>query len=163
MKGNTVGSRSDTEKAYIAGFLDGDGSLMLQVKSRSDTKRGLRIMATICLYQDARHDKTLHWIRKVFGIGYVTTRNDQITELRVQGFKAVSEILTDLQPFIRFKLLQTEAMLIACRILQKGIDKLSKQELFIVLEQILIIQNENYAAHHKKSREDLLKIFGLTP
>lgn len=32
LKGNTVGSRSDIEKAYIAGFLDGDGSIMLQIK-----------------------------------------------------------------------------------------------------------------------------------
>lgn len=33
LKGNTVGSRSDIEKAYIAGFLDGDGSIMLQLKN----------------------------------------------------------------------------------------------------------------------------------
>jgi LAGLIDADG endonuclease len=163
MKGNTVGSRSNIEKAYIAGFLDGDGSLMLQAKLRRDTKRGYRMMATICLYQDSRHDKTLHWIRKILDAGYISMRNDKITELRIQGFTTVAEILEDLKPFIRFKLLQCEAMILACRILQKGIHKLSQQELFIVLEQIIIIQDENYSAHHKKSREDLLKIFGLTP
>ena len=64
-----MGSRSNIEKAYIAGFLDGDGSVMLQVKRRSDTKRGLRFMATICLYQDTRHEKPLYWIQEVFGIG----------------------------------------------------------------------------------------------
>ena len=56
LKGNTVGSQSDIEKAYIAGFLDGDGSIMLQLKKRVDTIRGYRFMATICLYQDSRHD-----------------------------------------------------------------------------------------------------------
>ncbi len=48
-KGNTVGSRSKTDLAYIAGFLDGDGSLMLQLKKRKDTKLGWRFMCTICL------------------------------------------------------------------------------------------------------------------
>lgn len=58
-----MGSRSDIEKAYIAEFLDGDGSLMLQLKKRKDTTRGYRFMATICLYQDSRHDDTLYWMQ----------------------------------------------------------------------------------------------------
>jgi len=33
-----VGSQSKTNLAYIAGFLDGDGSLMLQIKKRKDGK-----------------------------------------------------------------------------------------------------------------------------
>ena len=71
-----MGSRLETDSAYIAGFLDGDGSLMFQVKSRADTKRGVRFMATICLYQDTRHEKPLHWIRERLGIGYIFRRND---------------------------------------------------------------------------------------
>jgi len=55
-----VGSRSKTDLAYIAGFLDGDGSLMLQLKKRADMKRGIRFMTTIYLYQDTRHDKDLY-------------------------------------------------------------------------------------------------------
>ncbi len=50
-----MGSRSKTNLAYIAGFLDGDGSLMLQVKKRKDGNVGIRFMATICFYQDSRH------------------------------------------------------------------------------------------------------------
>ena len=33
-KDNTVGSRSNIDLAYIAGFLDGDGSIMLQKKKK---------------------------------------------------------------------------------------------------------------------------------
>lgn len=72
LKGNTVGSQLSVEKAYIAGFLDGDGSIMLQLKKRSDSPRGYRFMATICLYQDTRHDAPLYWMREVFGIGYIS-------------------------------------------------------------------------------------------
>ncbi len=158
-----MGSRSDIEKAYIAGFLDGDGSLMLQVKQRSDTTRGYRLMATICLYQDSRHDKDLYWMQGILHAGYITQRNDKMTELRVNGFKTVADILEDLKPFIRFKKLQAKAMITACRILEGGIHKLSKQQLQLVLDQIIIIQSENYTAHRKKSQEELLKIFDLTP
>ena len=58
-----MGSRLDIENAYIAGFLDGDGSIMLQIKKRSDVKSGYRFMATVCFYQDSCHDKNLFWIR----------------------------------------------------------------------------------------------------
>jgi hypothetical protein len=163
LKGNTVGSRSEIEKAYIAGFLDGDGSIMLQIKRRSDTSRGYRFMATICLYQDSRHDLPFDWIRSVFNVGYISKRNDGMSELRINGFVRVQEILTDLLPFIRFKKLQAEAMIKACQILSKNMKMLSKQELIEVIELILIIQNENYVAHRKKSYEELLKITGLTP
>jgi len=120
-------------------------------------------MATICLYQDSRHDETLHWIRKVFGVGYVSKRNDNITELRVNGFARVQEILKQLKPFIRFKAVQAEAMIKACRILETDIRVLSKKQLLRIVDLILVIQNENYTAHRKKSKEELLKILGLTP
>ena len=120
-------------------------------------------MATICFYQDSRHDEDLYWIREVLGIGYVSIRNDAMTELRINGFTAVIDVLQDLQPFIRFKKLQAEALLAACHILASDIRLLSNQQLQVVLEMILIIQGNNYKAHRKKSREELVKILGLTP
>ena len=163
MKGNTVGSRLSVEKAYIAGFLDGDGSIILQLKKRSDTKRGYRFMATICFYQDTRHDKTLYWIQKVLGIGYISKRKDHITELRINGFDRIEKILLDLKPFIRFKAVQAKAMLNACRILRKDINMLSKKELLMLVDVVLTIQSENYVTNRKKSKEELLDALGLSP
>jgi intein/homing endonuclease len=92
-----VGSRSKIEKeierAYIAGFLDGDGSLMLQIKKRHDSKSKFRFMVTICFYQDTRHAKDLNWIKKVLGIGYISKRNDGMSELRINGYDSVKNIL----------------------------------------------------------------------
>src|ERR1700722_17468960 len=103
-QGNTVGSRSNLDLAYIAGFLDGDGSLMIQLKRRSDSKKGTRrLMLTICFYQDSRHDEPLQWIKKVLGIGYISQRNDGMTELRINGHRQVLDILESLKPFLKFK------------------------------------------------------------
>ena len=111
-----MGSRLEVERAYIAGFLDGDGSIMLQLKKRSDTKFGFRFMATICLYQDSRHEAPLIWIQSIFGAGYVFRRNDSITELRINGFSTVYRILSELEPYVQFKKIQLSMMLRACKI-----------------------------------------------
>ena len=159
-----MGSRPETEKAYIAGFLDGDGSIMLQLKKRSDTKRGYRFMATICLYQDTRHEEPLHWMRDVFNIGYVTKRNDGMSELRINGFKKVREVLTELLPYFRFKRIQAETMIRACTILEETpLRMLSEKQIRDLIDLVLAIQNENYATHRKRQKDELLKEFCLTP
>ena len=93
-----MGSRSKIDLAYIAGFLDGDGSLMLQVKKRKDGKLKKRFMCTICFYQDARHSEPFKWIRKILGIGYISRRNDGIAELRIKAFKRTRDIMKNLIP-----------------------------------------------------------------
>ncbi len=159
-----MGSRSNTSLAYIAGFLDGDGSLMLQLKKRKDGKNGLRFMATICLYQDTRHAEPLRWVRNTFNIGYISHRNDGITELRINGFKQVQLILDLLIPYIRFKKIQAKALRNACMILsQTSLKRLGIQKLRKVVEYILEIQNENYGTGKKRTKDELYAVLGLTP
>lgn len=159
-----MGSRSRTDLAYIAGFLDGDGSLMLQIKKRKDGRSKLRFMATICFYQDTRHEDTLKWIRNILGIGYLSQRKDGMTELRVNGYRQVNQILSDLQPFIKFKRVQTNALLQASALLSETtFSKLDNTSLLTLVDWILVIQNENYVTKRKKSREELCQVLGLTP
>ncbi len=155
-----MGSQSQNDLAYIAGFLDGDGSLMIQIKKRSDSKKGIRVMLTICFYQDTRHEKPLLWIRKILGIGYISRRKDGMTELRINGFAQVERVLKNLLPFIKFKEIQAKAILESAVILQKGFEENVRRK---ILESILVVQQENYASRSKKSRTDLLKILDLTP
>lgn len=156
-----MGSRLKTsELAYIAGFLDGDGSLMIQIKKRSDSKKGTRIMFTICFYQDTRHEKPLLWIRKTLSVGYISRRNDGMTELRINGYRTVESILSKLFPYLRFKKIQAEAILKSIQVLNKGLDDSGKKKL---IKNILIVQSENYKSHKKKSEEELIRVLSLTP
>jgi hypothetical protein len=164
VKGNTVGSHSKTDLAYIAGFLDGDGSLMLQIKKRSDTKRGWRFMCTICLYQDTRHEAPLLWMQQIFGIGYISRRNDGITEFRINGFVRAKEILTALLPFLRFKKRQAVAILAACELLSSIQQRdLSDEHVTTLVDYVLEVQSQNYITKKKKTREEILSALGLTP
>ena len=161
---NKINLASNLEDlAYIAGFLDGDGSLMLQVKKRADIKKGWRLMATICFYQDSRHDKPLDWIRKQLEIGYISKRNDGITELRINGYDQVMNVLRKLLPYIKFKKRQAKLVIECLEFLRKKGKDLDTQDHYKIIDWILSIQDINYQSPHKKTRQDYIKLFGLTP
>ena len=159
-----MGSRSSADLAYIAGFLDGDGSLMLQIKKRKDGKVKIRFMATICFYQDTRHEKTLHWIREVLKIGYISRRTDGMSELRINGYIQVRDILKKLLPYVRFKAVQAKSLIQATEILSSAkFRMLEKKQLLSLVQLALIMQRENYVTKKKKTKEELLAALGLTP
>ena len=136
---------------------------MLQIKKRKDGKSKRRFMCTICFYQDSRHEKPLHWIRQILGIGYLSGRNDGMSELRINGFKQVRDIIRDLSPFIRFKEKQAKAMLKAADLLTKKSSQLGKDDMLKLINHIIAIQDSNYVTKKKKTRKDLLDILDLTP
>ena len=137
---------------------------MLQIKKRKDGALKKRFMTTICFYQDTRHEKDLYWIQKKLGIGYVSRRNDGMTELRINGYAQVRDILKQLLPFIRFKRLQARALYTAARLLSSvPYRKLSEKQLRQLTALILVMQNENYVTKRKRSKKELLHVFGLTP
>ena len=121
-------------------------------------------MATICFYQDSRHEKSLFWIKKVLKIGFISQRNDGMTELRINGFKQTKEILKKLMPFIRFKSEQAKALYGAVSLLnQRETRLLNKKDLLKLVNFIMTIQKNNYVTRKKKTKADILKVLGLTP
>lgn len=109
--------------AYIAGFLDGDGSVRIQFQPR---KKTFRVRAVISLAQKWGKEKELQWIRNQLRIGYIYQRNDNMTELRIEGHEAVEEILNKLKPHILFKKKQVELVLKILGLLKEGEDNLIK-------------------------------------
>ena len=121
-------------------------------------------MLTICFYQDSRHAKPLYWIKRVLRIGYISKRKDGITELRINGFKQIKDIVGNLIPFIKFKKVQAKAIYSAANLLNCVKNKdLSEKDLHRLINYILVIQNNNYVTKKKKTKKDLLKILDLTP
>lgn len=121
-------------------------------------------MATICLYQDSRHEKTLLWIQKRVKCGYVSRRNDGITELRMQGFQQVKELLEDLLPHIRFKKKQAKLLIRACIMLEKStLRTMTPRSMRTIADLLLAIQSENYMSKGRRKKEDLYQLLGLTP
>ena len=100
-------------------------------------------------------------MKRKFRIGYISRRNDNITELRINGYKQVERILKLLKPYIKFKKIQTKILLKSAKILQKK--KISEKDYRILVDNIILIQSENYVTKRKKTKEELLKVLELTP
>jgi hypothetical protein len=94
---------NNEEKAYIAGFLDGDGSIMAQLIHRKDYKLGYQIRVSIVFYQKSSNQSILLWLKEQLGYGYIRNRNDGMTEYTIVGLREVKYILTLLYPFLRLK------------------------------------------------------------
>jgi hypothetical protein len=94
---------SNEEKAYIAGFLDGDGSIMAQLVSRKGYKLGYQIRVSVVFYQKDTRQEFLLWLKEQLGYGYVRIRNDGMCEYTIVGLREVEYVLTLLYPFLRLK------------------------------------------------------------
>ena len=91
------------ELAYMAGFLDGDGCIMLQLIFRHDYRLGYQIRASIVFYQKTKYRNFLEWLKKRLDYGYIRNRNDDMSEYTIVGASPVNEILKLLYPYLRLK------------------------------------------------------------
>lgn len=103
-------------KAYIAGFLDGDGSIFLQLIRRKDYKLGYQIRASIVFFQKNNNKKILRWLIHKLRCGYLRDRNDGLSEYTIVGFKDVYKILRALEPYLLIKKKQAK---LAIRIINR--------------------------------------------
>ena len=96
------------ELAYIGGFLDGDGCIMLQLVYRHDYVLGYQIRASIVFYQNQKYASFLEWLKEKFEYGYIRNRGDGVCEYTIVGIEPVFKILSLLKPYSRLKKLQAE-------------------------------------------------------
>ena len=90
-------------KAYIAGFLDGDGSIFLQLVRRKDYVYGYQVRASIVFYQKTNQKLILRWLKHKLRLGYVRDRNDGLSEYTIVGLREVKSILKEIEPFLLLK------------------------------------------------------------
>ena len=94
---------TDVVAAYIAGFLDGDGSIMAQLVYRKDYKFGYQIRVSIVFYQKQSHQQILFWLKEQLSHGYIRNRTDGMSEYTIVGMEQVASILKQLVPQLRLK------------------------------------------------------------
>ena len=87
-----------------------------------------------------------------------------MSELRINGYGQVKDILELLLPYIKFKAIQAKELIKATTILSKGMYRtLEKKQVRSLIGCVLRMQNENYVTKKKKTREELFAVLGLTP
>ena len=91
------------QKAYIAGFLDGDGCLMAQLVRRKDYIYGYQIRVSLVFYQKQNRQEILVWLKRKLKLGYIRQRNDGMAEYTIVGLKEVEKMIRLLYPYLRLK------------------------------------------------------------
>ncbi len=141
-----------TQKAYIAGFLDGDGSIYVRSRPNADYRYGFQIAPYVAFFQSSKDRVNFEEICSLIGSGYLRARNDGMLEYVIQKQQAIRSLLSDIKPFLVLKKRQADLMLL---ILQKKMLVKSKKD-FIVLMRLV---DQFRELNHSKKR----KIHMLTP
>ena len=89
--------------AYIAGFLDGDGSIFFQVIRKADYCLGFQIRASVAFYQKTENERILFWLKDRLAAGYIRRRKTGISDYTIVDPRDVQRILELLSPYVRLK------------------------------------------------------------
>jgi hypothetical protein len=101
MKVSTVGKiLSETERAYIAGFLDGDGAIMGCIERHKEKRFGFRVRVLVKITQTKKKDVV--WLCNLTKLGYIR-KNRRTFEWELRDQKAVKWFLGMISPFTHTK------------------------------------------------------------
>ncbi len=143
------------ELAYIAGFLDGDGCIMLQLVYRKDYILGYQIRSSIVFYQNQKYRNFLEWLKEKFYYGYVRNRNDGMCEYTIVGTNEVIKILKTLYTYLKLKKPQAE---LAISVLSKMPGSGRKMKPNLLLELSLEVDKFAQLNYSKKRTNTSVKV-----
>ncbi len=89
--------------AYVAGFLDGDGSIFFQLVRKQDYCLGFQIRTSVAFYQKTENEHILLWLKDQFGSGYIRRRKTGLSDYTIVESGEVRRVLTLVQPYVRLK------------------------------------------------------------
>ena len=115
--------------SYVAGFLDGDGSIHFQLVRQKEYRFGFYIRASISFSQSTSAREGLVHIQKLLGGGYMRDRGTGMSDLVVTSRPLLLHILRDVEPHVIFK---KEHVRRALEILPQ-LDRVKDPEVFLQL------------------------------
>jgi hypothetical protein len=89
--------------SYVAGFLDGDGSIHFQLVRQKEYRFGFYIRASISFSQSTTARWGLEHIQNLLGGGYMRDRGTGMSDLVITSRPLLLRILEDVEPHVIFK------------------------------------------------------------
>lgn len=121
--------------SYIAGFLDGDGCINLQLVRRKDYRLGYQIRPSVVFCQKREHREFLRWLRSVLRYGFVRDRKDGMSEYAIVEIQAVLTVLRCLKNYIHLKAKQCELAIEVLTELQNT-HRISAEEFLVLAKKV---------------------------
>jgi hypothetical protein len=92
-----------SDASYLAGFLDGDGSIHFQLVRQREYRFGFYIRASLSLSQSTSARHGLEHLQRVIGGGYLRDRGTGMSDLVVTSRPLLIETLQAVEPYVIFK------------------------------------------------------------
>jgi hypothetical protein len=92
-----------SEASYLAGFLDGDGSIHFQLIRQKGYRFGFYIRASMSLSQRTEARFGLEHLQSMIGGGYLRDRGTGMSDLVITSRPLLRELFRQLEPFVIFK------------------------------------------------------------
>ena len=138
---------SQNQKAYLAGFLDGDGSIYVRLKPNSTYRYGFQVSPYIVLFQSQKEKENFQKICSLIGLGYLRVRKDGILEYIIGKTEGLREFLKIIKPFVILKKRQVALM---TEILDKKEKMRNKNDFRKLTDLIDRFRELNYSKKRKK-------------
>lgn len=90
---------SKISSAYVAGFLDADGSIYCSVRKNNTYKYDYSISPYIVFYQSKENKFVLEKIQCILNVGNIRTRSDGMCELIINKIDDIKLAIKILKPF----------------------------------------------------------------
>ncbi len=135
------------QSAYLAGFLDGDGSIYVRLKPNPTYRYGFQIAPYIVFFQSQKDQKKFERICGLIKLGHLRVRKDGILEYIISKNGALREFLKIVTPFLILKKDQANLML---EILDKKETVDGKKDFAKLASLIDRFRNLNYSKKRKK-------------
>ena len=103
---------SNLDKAYLAGFLDADGSIYVRLKPNNTYRFKFQISPNIVFYQSSKERQALEGFQKLTKIGYLRDRNDGIVEYTIGDRPSIRKLVKWTLPYLKLKKKQAKLMLL---------------------------------------------------
>jgi hypothetical protein len=135
------------QRAYLAGFLDGDGSVYVRLKPNNTYRFGYQVAPYVVLFQSQKEQKKFEEICKLINLGRLRIRKDGILEYTIGRVDALREFLKMVKPFVILKREQVDLIL---EILDKKEQVKNKADFLVLAKLIERFRNLNYSKKRKR-------------
>lgn len=154
---NNTKSLMPTDYAYLAGFLDGDGSIIAQLV-KGDYKYKFTVRISVYLYQ--KKDK--HWffiqLQKKLGYGNIRDRKDGMLEFGVTGAYLSRKFLTPLLPYL---IVKKRIAVLVFNIIEANESVKNVDDFLKVCKLVDEIATHTYSKKRKNTSSIVKEILGL--
>ena len=99
------------EASYLAGFLDGDGSIHFQFVRQDGYRFGYYIRASMSLTQSTTDRWGLEKLQELIGAGYLRDRGNGMSDLIITSRPVLMDVLRAVEPYVLFKRAQVREAL----------------------------------------------------